>query len=111
MKISRDWFDSESEHIYKDVLPYFLSEDMINHTIYLIEKMDAENDNHYKNRILHMIGGFCDENKSFLSSGCSASDTYDAYHEFIYYLEGWIWKTEKAPDVDCGTVKIIPLKE
>ena len=110
MKISRDWFDSESDHIYKDVLPYFLSEDMINHTIYLIEKMDTENDKYYKNRILHMIGKFC-ENKECLFSGCSASETYDAYHEFVYYLEGWVWKIESAPDVDYGTVKIIPLKK
>lgn len=88
-----EWLDEESEE-YVVELQHFLPNDVLEHALILIEKMDADDgeiDYQYRRRIVRIMNEFYHGNGQ---SHCSADRKYTIFHEFCYYLEGWLWRID-----------------
>jgi len=94
-----EWLDEESEE-YVTELQHFLPNDVLEHALILIEKMDADDgeiDYQYRRRIVRIMSEYY---HGIGQTHCSASKKYTIFQEFCYYLEGWLWRIDY-----CGGTK------
>lgn len=104
------WLDEESME-YTVELQHFLPNNVLEHALILIEKMDdndGEIDYQYRRRIIRIMNEFY---HGIGQSHCSADKKYTIFHEFCYYLDGWLWRIEyRRGTKECDDLQLEPIK-
>lgn len=78
---------------------------VLEHALNLITEMDKENDVQYRKRLVNfMFEALTEKHIHFF---CSESDEYNVYHEFVLYLDGWLWQiTSSGPDEETAKLEM-----
>ena len=102
----RQWFNDETKK-YVDKIEQILPQAVVETTLNLIEEMDNEYDIIYRQKLIEIV--YTSLTSPSFSYSCNATTTYNVFHEFCIYLEGWTWKIE-AEDAEHDTLMLVPMK-
>ena len=81
---------------YRSNISKVLPEEVFKHALDMIEDMGSPDG--YRNRMMEFLNeGSLNEDAGLICT-CSHHECYDIHHEFLLYLDGWLWKL--VPDND-----------
>ena len=103
--IIRTWMTDSAKEEINDIAKY-LPQNVIEHTVNLIEEMDGDTniDYEYRCRIINVL--FKAIHEDDFRFYCGSSNNYDACHEFCMYLDGWVWRIS-GNNPETGGIRMI----